>query len=301
MDLSKAVGFKSPDQKVSYNRRDLILYALAVGATDHKFTYELDKGFCAFPTYPLVLPLKGNYQDVNSYADQMKNTFNIPGLPKIDLSRLVHGDQTIEVLAPIPANGGEFTLKSRMIGVYDAGKGMITENETLMVDAHGKTLVRMVSAAFVIGAGNFNGPKRPKPARDVKVPARAPDFVEVVTISPDQALLYRLSGDYNPLHADPRIGKKLGMNGAFLHGLCTFGFSASAILKHVAKNDAARFKSITGKFASPVYPGDVLTTNIWKVSEQNGEVVVAYVASVGTKIVIAGGVCVLSSETAAKL
>ncbi|KAJ3412557.1 hypothetical protein HDV05_000591 [Chytridiales sp. JEL 0842] len=300
MDLQKALAYKYPDQKVSYNRRDLILYALGIGATDLKFTYELDKNFTAFPTYPLVLPLKGDFQDVNSYAAQMKDGFNVPGLPKIDLNRLVHGDQTIEILSPIPKEG-EFLVKGKLVGVYDAGKGMVIEKEALLVDKMGNAIARMVSSAFVIGAGGFGGPKRPAPARQVSIPKRAPDAVDVAKTSEHQALLYRLSGDYNPLHADPRIGTKIGMKGAILHGLCTFGFSAAAIIKHVAANDASRFKSITGRFASPVYPGDTVETKMWKVSEDEKEVVVAYVTSVGDKVVIAGGICVLGAASAAKL
>ncbi|KAI8609585.1 MaoC like domain-containing protein [Chytriomyces sp. MP71] len=290
MDLSKAVGFRSPDQKVAYNRRDLILYALSIGATDAPFSCELDTRFGAFPTYALVLPLKGVHHDVNSYAEQMKDAFDIPGLPKIDFNRLVHGDQSIELFAPLPKDGGTFTLKNTLIGVYDAGKGMVTEKEALLVDARGTPLVRM-------------GPKRPKPARDVAIPERVANFVESVVLSKEQALLYRLSGDYNPLHADPSIGKKIGMKGAILHGLCTFGHAAAAILRHVAQNDASRFKSIRGQFAAPVYPGDTLSTHIWVVETGGEETVVAYVSKVGEKVVIAKGVCVLKGAgvSAAKL
>ncbi|KAJ3289816.1 hypothetical protein HDU76_007472, partial [Blyttiomyces sp. JEL0837] len=291
----KVVGYKYPEQTVSYNKRDLILYALGIGVNDLKYTYELDKQFAAFPTYALVLPLKGNHQDVNSYAERSKNTFNIPGFPKIDLNRLVHGDQTYELLAPLPVNGGEFKLQSTMKGVYDAGKGMITENETLLVDsATGKPLVRMVSSAFIIGAGNFGGPKRPKPALSIDPPARAPDAIQNDKLSEQQALLYRLSGDYNPLHADHSIGKRLGMKGAFLHGLCTFGFSAAAILRHFGDNDASRFKLITGRFASPVYPGETISTRMWRVEDnKEGDVVVAFLTVVGERAVISGGVAVL--------
>ncbi|KAJ3133684.1 hypothetical protein HK100_004187 [Physocladia obscura] len=266
---------------------------------------QSDKLFGAFPTYPLVLPLKGDFQDVNSYAQQMNGGFDIPGLPKIDFSKLVHGDQSIEIFSPIPRNGGIFTLKTMLIGVYDAGKGMVIEKEALLLDDknNSKPLVRMVSTAFVFGAGGFGGPKRPKPSRVAVIPSRAPDFVDVSLISVHQAMLYRLSGDYNPLHADPSIGKKIGMKGAILHGLCTFGFSAAAILKLVGANDASRFKFISGKFASPVYPGDSLETKIWKVGESNEEILLGYVTNVGGKPVISGGVCVLAaiSSSSAKL
>ncbi|KAJ3211287.1 hypothetical protein HDU67_004629 [Dinochytrium kinnereticum] len=287
---------------VVYNRRDLILYALGIGVSDLRFTYELDKGFAAFPTYGLVLSLKGHHQDVNSYAEISKGGFDIPGFPKIDLNKLVHGDMTYELLSQLPVNGGTFTLKSNLAGVYDAGKGMIIERETFMVDGSGKKLARMVSSAFVIGAGGFGGPKRPKPALSVVQPTREPDAVQLDILRPDQALLYRLSGDYNPLHADPSIGKRLGMKGAFLHGLCTMGFSGAAVLKHLGANDASRFISITGRFASPVYPGEHLTTKMWKVEESaDGVQTIAYEASVAGRVVIAGGIIQLRAGSSAKL
>ncbi|KAJ3195210.1 hypothetical protein HK101_000804 [Irineochytrium annulatum] len=303
VDVSKAVGHAYPDQTVTYNTRDLILYALGIGIKDLRYTYELDKQFAAFPTYALVLPLKGDHQDVNSYAKMTANAFDIPGLPKIDLNKLVHGDQSYELLAPLPKQGGKFTLKGKMIGVYDAGKGMITESETTMVDSKGTPLVRMTSSAFVIGAGNFNGPKRPR-GINIPIPQRAPDHTQVTPILPTQALLYRLSGDYNPLHADPSIGKRLGMSGAFLHGLCTLGISSAAVLQAVGGNDVSRFRSVRGRFASPVYMGESVETRMWvvdgkgteEVKREQGDVVVAFEAWVKDRVVIAGGVVVLKRE-----
>ncbi|KAI9333346.1 peroxisomal dehydratase [Zopfochytrium polystomum] len=306
VDVSKIVGYKYPDRHVTYNKRDLLLYAVSIGATDLRFTYELDPLFEAFPTYALVLALKGDSGDVNSYAERSKGTFSIPGFPKINLNRLVHGDQSYELLAPLPIQGGTFTLQSKMIGVYDAGKGMVTESESYLVDASGKKYVHMTSSAFIIGAGNFGGPKRPKPTIQINPPNRTPDASQVDTLSPHQALLYRLSGDYNPLHADPSLGKKLGMKGAFLHGLCTYGFSASAVLKHFAGNEGKRFVSIKGRFASPVYPGETLETRMWRVGTVKevglgnaaDQDVIAFETFVGDRAVIAGGVAVVRTGAA---
>ncbi|KAI8847325.1 MaoC like domain-containing protein [Chytridium lagenaria] len=303
-DPTKFSGYKYPDRKVYYNKRDLILYSLGIGISDLRFTYELgrrwrfffigdvvdrgwflDKTFEAFPTYGLVLGLKGDHIDVNSYAEMSKGTFDIPDFPKIDLNRLVHGDMTYELLSPLPVTGGTFTLKSNLAGVYDAGKGMVIENESFLVDESGKKLARMLSLLVLEDLG----PKRPRPALVVAQPTREPDAVQVDTIRPDQALLYRLSGDYNPLHADPSIGKKLGMKGAFLHGLCTMGFASAAVLKQLGGNDGKRFVSVTGRFASPVYPGEQVTTKMWKVDVKDGVETVAYETSASGRVVIAGG------------
>ncbi|KAJ3102887.1 hypothetical protein HDU96_009474 [Phlyctochytrium bullatum] len=297
-DPAKFKGYQYPDKPVAYNTRDLILYALGIGVSDLRYTYELDKKFAAFPTYALVLGLKGDHQSVNSYAEMSKGSFDIPGFPKIDLNKLVHGDMSYELLAPLPTQGGKFTLKSNLAGVYDAGKGMVIEIESFLVDQSGTKLARMVSSAFVIGAGGFGGGKRPPPALFAAKPSRAPDFTSTSVLRPDQALLYRLSGDYNPLHADPSIGKRLGMKGAFLHGLCTMGFASAAVVKEVAGGDGSGFVAVAGRFASPVYPGETLTTRMWKVAEENGVVTVAYEAAVGERVVIAGGVVKLKVPAA---
>ncbi|KAI8827226.1 HotDog domain-containing protein [Fimicolochytrium jonesii] len=301
VDVKKAVGFKYPSDKVLYNRRDLLLYAAGLNLTELRFTYELEKNFSAFPTYPIVLPLKGDTLDVSSYAERA-GFGNIPGLPKIDLNRLVHGEQYYELLAPLP-EAGRFDLESTLTGVYDAGKGMILDKETVMKDASGKALAKMVSSAFVIGAGGFNGPRKPKPENIVDVPSRQPDSVEEIKTTPNQALIYRLSGDYNPLHADPRIGKKLGMKGAILHGLCFYGISAAAVLQSFANNEPSAFKSIYGRFASPVYPGETLQVNMWKVAEKDGKVYIAFVTKVKERdvVVISNGTVVLHSGAQSKL
>ncbi|KAJ3318417.1 hypothetical protein HDV06_000493 [Boothiomyces sp. JEL0866] len=295
-DQSKVVGYQYPDEHVTFNQRELILYALGIGVHDLKYTYELDKNFAAFPTYALVLPLKGSYLDINSYAAQSSKTWNIPGMPKINLNKLVHGEQYYEVLNPLPKTGGDFTMKTKLAGVYDVGKSMVVATESTLVDRKGLPLIKMVSSAFVIGAGGFGGPPKPK-VQEIKPPARQPDAVQFDQTHPEQALLYRLSGDYNPLHADPSIGKRIGMKGAILHGLCTLGFASAAVLKHFAGNNDKLFKSIGGKFSSPVYPGDKLETRMWKVSSGK-EVVIAFTCFVGDKVVFTGGVCKLHSTDA---
>ncbi|RKO87817.1 HotDog domain-containing protein [Blyttiomyces helicus] len=275
VDVKKAVGFVYPTEK---------------------YTYELDKNFAAFPTYPLVLPLKGATSDINSYAERSKGV-PIPGVPEINLNRLVHGEQYLEILAPIPLEG-TFKLEGVLSGVYDAGKGMIMDRESIVVDESGKAIVKMVSSTFIIGAGGWGGPHKPKPTNVVAPPKREPDAVQEDTTTTHQALLYRLSGDYNPLHVDPSIGARLGMKGVILHGLCTFGISAGAVLRNFGNDDPTVFKSIYGRFASPVYPGETLQTVMWKVKEEAGLVTVAYITKVKERnvVVIGNGTVILHSS-----
>ncbi|KAI8805322.1 MaoC-like dehydratase [Cladochytrium replicatum] len=293
VDVSKAVGHPNPSEKFRYNRRDLILYALSIGVTDLKYVYELDKEFGAFPTYPLVLPLKGDGFDVTNFA-QRAGLGAIPGIPKIDLNKLVHGDQYIELLGELP-NEATLVSKSQVSGVFDAGKGLVLETTNTLSTENGTPLVKTISTAFIFGMGGFNGPKRPKPIYAVDIPKRAPDFIKVDQTSPNAAILYRLSGDYNPLHIDPSIGKRVGFKGAILHGLCTFGHAAAAVLWTVAGNNRRAFKSIGGRFASPVYPGDKLETRMWVVPGSTPDtVVVAFETFVledgaAPKLVIANG------------
>jgi len=300
VDVSKAVGFKYPVAKVEYNTRDLLIYAVGIGREENKFTYELDPQFSPFPTYPLVLPLRGGGFDVNSYAERsnLSGGSAIPGLPKIDLRRLVHGEQYLEIFAPIPKEG-QFTLEGKLAGVWDTGKGMILDNESTLKDKEGKTICKMISSAFIIGGGGFNGPKKPAPSNVVPTPKREPDAIQVDKLLEIQAKIYRISGDYNPLHADPSIAKKLGMEREILHGLCFYGFSAAAVLKHFGGNNPATFKSIYGRFASPVYPGETLETHMWKVGEKDGNTAIAFVTKVKERniIVIANGTVILTGVT----
>ncbi|RUS34206.1 HotDog domain-containing protein [Jimgerdemannia flammicorona] len=296
-DLSKAVGYQNHPAKVAYNRRDLLLYALSIGidADELNYLYELDPNFTPFPTYPLVLQLKGNTFDVNSYAAISADQGTVPGVPPFDLNRLVHGEQYLEVLRKLP-HEGNFDLKNEVLGVYDKGSGLVIERCLTMVDAKGVEYVKMITKVFVIGYGGWGGPKGPKSVTRT-LPNRATDAVEVTTTSRNAALLYRLSGyahnsllasqilvvfcsshpwpvaytisplcsDYNPLHADPTIAPKIGFERAILHGLCSYGTAAHAIVKHLAANDSDRFVSIDARFAKPVYPGDTLETHMWKV------------------------------------
>jgi peroxisomal enoyl-CoA hydratase 2 len=269
VEPEKAKGYQFPPAKVAYNRRDLLLYANSIGAYDLKFAYENTPGFAAFPTYPVVLALKGESYDVVPFGvpnPKKKQTGGIgggiPGVPKYDPNMILHGEQSIEILKTLPLEG-EFDLKGTILGVYDKGKGMLIQQQSVMVDSKGVEYAKLISGTFVRGLGGFGGEKQP-PEKSYTPPNRAPDAIGEFATSPFQASLYRLSGDYNPLHIDPSIAKKVGFPGPILHGLCTFGIAAQTILKSVLNNDATRFKAIRVRFASPVFPGETLVTEMWK-------------------------------------
>ncbi|KAF8655017.1 hypothetical protein AX16_003287 [Volvariella volvacea WC 439] len=311
VDLAKAVGFELPDKPVAWNTRDLLAYAVGIGANSDElhYVYELDKNFTPFPTYPVVLGLKGDSQEYNVFADYVKGGPVVPGLPKFDPNRIVHATQSIEILKDIPkASGPGWKLKTRYSGVQENKSGIITTTESLLVDAEGVPYARLYSSTFNLGAkatgDKFTkviaGPPQAKPIpKDVK-----PTYTVVDTTSPSQALVYRLSGDYNPLHIDPRIGKAGGFGGVILHGLSTFGFAARAVIKSVAGGDAKALKFFGVRFTAPVRPGAALETQIWEIGPgPNGTTEVAFVTkNLETgKIALGGGIAYVKKSEKAKL
>ncbi|KAG9319371.1 hypothetical protein KVV02_003014 [Mortierella alpina] len=296
VDVSKAVGFKQPPQKVVYTSRDLMLYAISIGIKQDelKYLYEKEPGFAAFPTYPLVLGLKRDNHGVSEYSG---SGGNVPGIPEFDPNRLVHGDQSLEVHRPLPL-GGEFELHTTVTGVYDKGKGMIIENTTKMVDPKdpSKPYSSMKGSAFVRGYGGWGGPKGPKQESYEPPKDKAPDAISEDKTNNDLAILYRLSGDYNPLHIDPKIAPRVGFKKPILHGLCTYGHAAHAVVKTFGASNPESLKSITGRFTAPVYPGDTLVTKMWKVpanAKDQEKIIFQVVAKESGQVVINGGCALL--------
>jgi acyl dehydratase len=247
-DMSK-VGKKLGAVTHSYGERDLILYALGVGAgrDELQFTYERDlkalPTFAVIPSFPAMMNL-GGAMDVNP-------------------AMVLHGEQRIELQAPIPTSG-TITTTPTIKAIYDKVKGAVVVVETDSVDSKGKLIFRNTSSIFVRGEGGFGGDRGPSGARNVP-PDRKPDKSISWKTSPDQALLYRLSGDMNPLHADPDFAKMGGYDTPILHGLCTYGYAGRAVLKAFCDNDPARFKSFEVRFSGVVFPGETITTDMWQV------------------------------------
>jgi acyl dehydratase len=198
------------------------------------------------PTMGVVLPAGGNVMN-------QIGTFN--------WAMLLHAEQGIELHREIPVEG---TLESagEIVAIYDKGKGALVQAEwkAVLVDT-GEPLFTSRMSAFIRGEGGFGGERGPSGQRTP--PDRAPDHVVTYQTRPDQALLYRLSGDRNPLHSDPSFAKQGGFPKPILHGLCSYGFTGRALLHSLCGSDPARFKSMEARFSSPVFPGESLSVEMW--------------------------------------
>lgn len=219
----------------------------------------------------------------------------IPGVPKLDPRRIVDGQRQITVLKNIPTTsaGRAFELRGKVVGVYDKGKaGTVTEIEHELVEkSTGEVYARILSSSFAVGQGGWGGPKGPKTVNFPPPEGKRPDASFAFATSPEQALLYRINGDYNPLHADPSIGTAMGFPGAILHGLCTWNVAAHAVLKTFGASDPTRLKLFQARFASPVMPGDRLITEMWVTGkkEDGCEEVVFLTRVDGGKVVLSNG------------
>lgn len=253
--LSKdIVGVTFAPIEYTWVSKDVMLYALGVGAKpDGELDYVFEgKG-------PRVLPTYGVIPGMLSMAGLTDNV-------EINLAMLLHGEQAITLHREIPP---EATAKitGRISEVWDKGdKGAVIGIEGLVADKDGP-ICTTKAALFIRGAGNFGGDRGPSAKPAGAPPDRAPDVVvEDVTV-PEQSAIYRLSGDWNPMHIDPEFATMAGYQKPFLQGLCTFGFVGRAILKAVCGGDPARFGSLEGRFADQVYMGDTIVTKLWKVGD----------------------------------
>ena len=241
----------------TYTERDVMLYALGVGCgtDDLRFTYEHDlkvlPTFAVVPSFPAMLTF-GHVMQVNPVM-------------------VLHGEQKIELMAPIPTSG-TITTTPTISAVYDKTKSAVLVVQTDSKDEKGTLLFRNTSAIFVRGEGGFGGDRGPSGPRNIP-PDRAPDHQVSYKTLPNQALLYRLSGDMNPLHADPNFAAMGGFSKPILHGLCTYGHAGRAVLQTFCENDPARFKSFEVRFAGVVYPGETIVVEMWKTAP--GTVVVS--------------------------
>jgi 3-hydroxyacyl-CoA dehydrogenase/3a,7a,12a-trihydroxy-5b-cholest-24-enoyl-CoA hydratase len=282
IDVDAALGFKYPEQAWTYDTRDVALYALGVGAAkdptneaDLQLVYEMSgKGMKVLPSFG-VLPA------INMVFDQAKRGITAPGL-NFGLDRVLHGEQYTEIKRPLPTTG-KLTTKAKVKDIFDKGKNALVVTEFVTYDENGDELIKNELTTFVRGAGGWGGDRGP--SADVNVPPdRAPDKVIEDKTSDNQALLYRLSGDWNPLHADPGFAKAFGFAKPILHGLCSFGFATRAVAQGFAPDGDPRYiKSIKARFASTVLPGETLITEMWK----DGDKVVFR-----TKIKERGEVCI---------
>ena len=264
IDLDQALGAELPVTHTSYDEKDLALYALGVGAGQHaesddlKYVYENNPSFQALPTFGVIPPMGAMFE-------QMKKGVTAPGL-NYGFDRILHGEQYTELKRPLPPHA-KLTHKAKVKDIFDKGKGAVVVMAITTTDEQGNELVYNEMSTFVRGAGGWGGDRGPSAEKNV-APERAPDAVVEEKIAEDQALLYRLSGDINPLHVDPEFAKAFGFTKPILHGLCTFGFASRHVIKAMAQNDARYFKSIQVRFSDSVFPGETLVTEMWKEGEK---------------------------------
>lgn len=260
-----SIGATGGPTERSWTSKDCLLYSLGVGAGVDELNFTTEKTQEVLPTFAVIIGGGGVPFDK---------------IGKFNPAMLVHGEQAIEVFAPIPADG---TVRStgRIAAIWDKGKGAVVVMESESVDAATEEpLFKTTMSAFIRGEGGFGGERGPSAATDA-IPDREPDHQVTYETSADQALLYRLSGDRNPLHSDPEFAKLAGFDRPILHGLCTYGFTGRALLHTVCGGTVENFKSMSGRFSKPVLPGDALTVSMWvdgkdvsfQTRTQDGEVV----------------------------
>jgi acyl dehydratase len=211
----------------------------------------------------------------------------MPNFGEINLAMLVHGEQKIEVFGPIPTVGTVVST-TRIVGIYDKGSGalVVMETESKYKDS-GKPAFKTRFGAFIRGEGGFGDSRGDALTERPKIPERAPDHEVTYATRDDQALLYRLSGDRNPLHSDPAFAKMAGFPKPILHGLCTYGVTGRALLHTLCGSDPEKFKVMDARFSKPVYPGDALTVRMW--DDGKGQALFQTATQEGT-VVIDGGV-----------
>ncbi|HET9970607.1 MAG TPA: MaoC/PaaZ C-terminal domain-containing protein [Streptosporangiaceae bacterium] len=248
------VGVPGEPAERSWDSKDALLYAVGVGAglgdplAELEFTTENSEGI-----EQQVLP---------TYAVLIAQGRTSGSLGDFDRALLVHAEQAVELHRPLPVAGTVRTT-STVTGIYDKGSGALVVTENVAVDAAtGEPLATTRSSAFIRGEGGFGGQRGTDAAWDR--PDREPDHRVTYQTRPEQALVYRLSGDRNPLHVDPKFAARGGFDRPILHGLCTYGVTGRALLHVLCDSDPARFRSMSGRFSRPVWPGESLTVSVWR-------------------------------------
>jgi acyl dehydratase len=256
INYEKLVNWQIPEVEQRLTRRDTILYALGVGlgadpcdADQLRFVYE--EGLRALPTMAIILGYPGPW---HAHPDT-----------GITRSHVVHGEQGFRILKPLPVEG-DVVGKTRVTGIVDKGKdkgALVLTDCTVRDKASGEAICTLTSTTFCRADGGFGGPDGP-----VSTPHRIPDapaqhVCDLPTL-PQAALIYRLSGDTNPLHADPAYAKRAGFEMPILHGRCTFSIAGHAILKTLCGYEPVRLVSMQGRFSAPAYPGETIRTEMWR-------------------------------------
>ncbi len=255
IDPELAIGATLPAQEFAWSGSDVLLYHLALGAggsptspRELRYTYERD--LRVLPTFAIVAP---------SFHQSEPPAVSFPGV-EIDLAAVLHGGQEITVHRPIPAEG-KARAQTRIVDVQDKGKAAVIVQETTTTSLDGSPLCTTRSSIFARGEGGFGGHRGS--SERVEFPDRAPDITCDTGTLPQQALLYRLCGDRNPLHADPDFADAAGFSQPILHGLCTYGVVCKAVADSALGGDVERISAYTARFSGVVFPGETIRTRMW--------------------------------------
>jgi acyl dehydratase len=277
IDPEVAIGAQLPDRTFSWESSDVLLYHLAIGAGSRpgdnldpaalRYTLE-GEGLQVLPSFGIVAP---------SFHETDPPPLDLPGCD-INLAQVVHGSQEIEVAGPLPASGTA-TLHTRITDVWDKGKAAVIWQKGQAVDEAGTTLWTVRSSIFVRGEGGWGGDRGS--ATKVEVPDRAPDCDSTYAVTPQQAMLYRLCGDRNPLHADPAFAEAAGFPAPILHGLCSYGIVLRTVTDELLGGDAGRVRAFTARFAGVVFPGETIRVRAWNTDD--GIVVSATISGEGER------------------
>lgn len=257
-----AIGAQLPDRTFSWTSSDVLLYQLAIGAHELRHTLET-AGLQVFPSFGIVAP---------TFHETDPPPLDLPGCD-ISLSQVVHGSQEVSVRGAIPPEGSA-TLRTQITDVWDKGKAAVIWQEGVASAGDGTELWRVKSSIFVRGEGGFGGSRGD--STSLEIPDREPDATRDFAVSPEQALLYRLCGDRNPLHADPEFAKAAGFPAPILHGLCSYGIVLREVTEALLDGDATAVGSFGARFAGVVFPGETIHVRAWDLGEQ-----IAITATVG--------------------
>ena len=276
MPLDEALVREFPFEDIALRVRpaDAMLYALGLGIGSdpldpRALRHVYEKDLQVYPTLPLVLGSPGMW-------------FDKAGL---DYRKLVHGAQRLEVSRTVPLDT-DLLARSRVVGVWDRGaeKGAVVDVERILSDASGARVARLVSTYALRGDGGFGG--TPPDRDDWARPDRSPEAEAVLPILPQAALLYRLNGDMNPLHADPERAQAVGFERPILHGLCTFAMAARGLIEALHPETPGALRNVSGRFSRPVYPGETLRVSIW---QERDEVLFEVLVEERAQVVLTGG------------
>ena len=264
IDPAVAVGADLPDRSFSWTSSDVLLYHLGIGAGSRpgdnldrralRYTLDDDR-LQVLPSFGIVAP---------TFHETDPPPLDLPGCD-INLAQVVHGSQSIAVGAPLPTSGSA-VLSTRITDVWDKGKAAVIWQEGVARSPQGDELWTVRSSIFVRGEGGWGGDRGASTA--VEVPERKPDTDTTYDVTPHQALLYRLCGDRNPLHADPAFARAAGFPAPILHGLCSYGIVLRTVTDDLLGGDASRVASFSARFAGVVFPGETIRVRAWDTSGQ---------------------------------